>query len=302
MTGKSRSASGVSSLNVVGPPPVPPPPGGKDRSFLCLPVAALLLLFFMVSSKNENVAEDSRLPAPGGGVGTKAKSSNEWVASTKITTKDGTALIQGMVDDIAYYHCKAKVSTTAEVKNLVLLHGAKFTKEDWKKSGILSKLCADSTLQVTAVDLNVQADHNDLIRVLNALARESLVTQLPVTALVTPSASGGSVVDWIEKKTEVVRTLPQYVQIWIPVAANSVRRARQDSLKYLRRLKPSLSIVAVYGNLDEGGRISSELLERHAGADMVELQGTHPVYLDSPDDFVATVQKYIAPSDSNTVN
>lgn len=264
------------------------------------PLVVFILMLLLVSSKRGKLA-DSLLPD--GSVHSKSSTSSSaysstlktkgWAASTTIETGDGTPLIQGMVDDVAYYHCKATKVKKVDAKNVVLLHGAKFTKENWKKSGILSSLCGIDALQVTALDLSVRATHSDLIRLFNSLEREGLVTRMPVTALITPSASGGGVVDWIVQRTDVVRRLTKFVKVWIPVAANSVRRARQDSLVYLKKL-PNFSILSIHGNLDEGGRISSKLLSKHAGAKVVELQGTHPVYLDSPKEFVTTVTDYLA--------
>lgn len=53
-------------------------------------------------------------------------------------------------------------------------------------------------------------------------------------------------------------------------------------------------VLAIYGNQGAGGLITSERLENLVGVQVVELVGGHPVYLDSPDEFVTTVLDYLA--------
>ena len=58
------------------------------------------------------------------------------VSSSRIATSE--------VGGISYYHCKGASATKKEIP-LVMLHGARFTKEDWKTSGILEDLCQRGT-------------------------------------------------------------------------------------------------------------------------------------------------------------
>ena len=61
-------------------------------------------------------------------------------------------------------------------------------------------------------------------------------------AIVTPSALGCTIVDWIT--TGTVDTLETYVKYWIPVASFSVGNADE---KKLEELKNKLHILAMYG-------------------------------------------------------
>jgi len=189
---------------------------------------------------------------------------------------------------IAYYQCSSQ-SKTATPKDLVLLHGAHYTKEDWKTSGILHKFCSnDNNMRVTALDLPVTAKHDELISILDALVNKQML-QLPLVGIVTPSASGGTVLDGILSGN--AKTLRQYSQRWIPVAALAALRYTVDQLMNAIDGWP---ILAIYGDQDKGGKRSSELLQRAAPSTVVvELPGSHPCYLDSPDAFVDTVMQYV---------
>lgn len=226
------------------------------RYCMIFPIVALLLLFLLVADKREK-------------------------DPSQVTMKLDGSINEGEVGGIPYYHCSTKTATTS----LVLLHGAKFTKEEWKKSGILTQFCAHSSLQVTALDLSVRASTSDLQKVLAELAANGLA-KLPVAGLVTPSASGKAMVDWVS--TGGVN-LSSYVAAWIPVAALSVLEATTADLSVLK----DIQVLAVYGDQDVGGKKSSFMLESGGGATVVELKGRHPVYLDSPDDFVVAVLDFV---------
>ena len=205
------------------------------------------------------------------------KSSELGGISGKISTKEA--------EGISYYHCAGMGS--GDELSLVLLHGAKFTKEDWKTpSGILEDLCKRETqrkINVFAVDLPVQADHKDLMKFLDSVADISK----PVS-LVTPSASGKTMVTW-SASTTVQETLPRYIKQWIPVAAIAVNRAPDDDIRKLG----GLSILAIYGNRDIPGKESSERLKSLAGARILEQVGGHPCYLDSPKEFVSELVNFL---------
>lgn len=188
---------------------------------------------------------------------------------------------------ISYYHCNGMGQ--GKQVNLVLLHGARFTKEDWKTtSGILNDVCTRPTtefqLSVFAVDLPTKADYQDLMAFFDSLPE----TIKPVS-LVTPSASGRTMVTWAASST-VQETLGQYIQHWIPVAANAINTTPEKDIQNLKQLP----ILAIYGNRDTAGKQSSERLQTYANAQALELQGGHPCYLDSPKEFVNEVLKFLA--------
>ena len=210
-----------------------------------------------------------------------------------IPSGSAVTIQEGSVLDIPYYHCSGGNAGDSSMQDIVLLHGAAFTKEDWKTSGILEQFCMYQGIAVTALDLPVTAKHAQLQAVLEALNHHSdgsIVQSLPIAGLVTPSASGSTVVDWIVNGN--AQTLKeQFVSRWIPVAAGSVLGyTASDFAAAISDWK----ILAIYGDQDASGRKSSELLQTAVGAVMVELPGRHPVYLDSPTAFVETVLWHLA--------
>ena len=220
-------------------------------------------------------------------------------SSTKPIVKESSSsstsspdISTGSVEGVAYYHCPATTPQSGVIHNIVLLHGKAFTKENWKESGILQQFCAVDSIQVTALDLNVKVDAKELQKMLTALSAANLVTSLPITALVTPSASGSAVVDWMQS-SDAATSLPQMVSTWIPVASNSLLNVQDTTTIAAMKDWPSFHILAIYGDQDGPGKESSQLLGNLAGATVQELPGKHPVYLDSPDAFVTTILRQL---------
>jgi pimeloyl-ACP methyl ester carboxylesterase len=197
-------------------------------------------------------------------------------------SSESSEIVSGTASGIAYYHCGGSE------EHLVLLHGAAFSKEEWNSSGILSSLCTDTRLSVTALDLPVSAGHTQLKSLLIAM-EESALMKRPV-ALVTPSASGKTITEWLENGD--VSEIPLYVSKWIPVAAGSVAKASDSQLS---SLKGNLPTFAIYGSRDAMGKRVSERLATLSGANVLEIDGGHPAYLDSPKAFVAAVLMYLLP-------
>ncbi|CAB9517639.1 Protein ABHD14B [Seminavis robusta] len=231
---------------------------------------------------------------------------SSWGSGSTTTTKEAMAEMgetqsDGVVEKpsitmhdaggISYYHCKG-TSTATKEKPLVMLHGAAFTKENWKTSGILDELCQTTTtkrrLSVFAVDLPVSKTYQDLIQFLEVLKSEGRISAH--VALVTPSASGKTMITWAAQAATVKQTLPKYIERWIPVAANAINMQPEENIQRLDGLLP---ILAIYGDQDRPGKQSSERLQSLAGATVVELSGRHPCYLDSPNEFVTEVVKFI---------
>jgi hypothetical protein len=189
-------------------------------------------------------------------------------------------IISGSISGIPYYHC------AGSEKDLVLLHGAAFSKENWNSSGILSGFCINAKLSVSALDLPVSAGHEQLKSLLLTMEDSGLIKR-PVV-LVTPSASGKTITDWM--LTGDVAEIPKYVSKWIPVAAGSVARASDVQVSSLRGNLPTL---AIYGSRDTAGKLVSEKLVDLAGANILEIDGGHPAYLDSPLEFVEGILLYL---------
>ena len=210
---------------------------------------------------------------------------------TTTTTSSKSSIITGSVNNVAYYHCDSSGNSGQTTIHLVLLHGAAFTKEDWRGSGILAKFCQIPEFSVSAMDLPVSAGHSELQNLLTTMEQEKLVS--PPVVLITPSASGKTIVDWAMHGD--IHQLSNFVSHWIPVASNGLSLATDSHVQSLKQVN-NFSILAIYGNRDLPGKKTSERLESLAGAKLVEIQGGHPCYLDSPNDFVNTVQDFIQTS------
>jgi len=196
-------------------------------------------------------------------------------------------IVDGTLGSIPYYHCAADMESVepSQVKDIVLLHGSKFTKEDWKTSQILSLLCSYSQTSVTAFDLSVRSDSDALIPLIQRMPGENLVSQLPITGLVTPSASGYAVVSGIQQGK--VGQLQQVIGMWIPVASGSVSQLQTSQLIAVK--DSHWPVWAIYGDKDVGGRQVSTTLANEAGASVQEFTGGHPFYLSTPNEFVSAL-------------
>ena len=237
--------------------------------FIALAFVAMALIFM----NSKGVTEDSHTSSLQMGSTTTIRKQGILSATVEYS-------VYGDVRRVPYYYCNASRGN----RHLVLLHGAKFTKEDWKESGILKTLCDNSQLSVKAVDLPVQAGHRDLMAMLTSLSKSSN-TKLPV-ALVTPSASGMTITDWMA--TGRISDLPRFVEKWIPVAAGSVMAATEDQLARMAHLD-DFGVFAIFGSKDRMGRETTGRLETFVGAKILEMEGRHACYLDSPMDFCSAV-------------
>ncbi len=261
--------------------------------------AVLLLTLPFIFSKFET----SRLQLPVHSKQNSINNSNTNDAKTSIQIQTGEVLLVRDAETIPipYYHQPALVPTE-ENYHLVLLHGAAFTKEDWKTSGIFNRFSKTfPSIAITALDLPVKADHNDLKQVLGKLRDdEDLIEQLPISALVTPSASGKSITTWIADDTDdhSIDDMEVYLSLWIPVASFSVASLTTTNLQALQQ-QENVDVLAIYGDKDVRGKKVMRKLRDHAGAKLLELHGGHPVYLDSPDDFVKAVGEQLT-INSNT--
>eukprot|EP00339_Tiarina_fusa_P027887 CAMPEP_0117053804 /NCGR_PEP_ID=MMETSP0472-20121206/37233_1 /TAXON_ID=693140 ORGANISM="Tiarina fusus, Strain LIS" /NCGR_SAMPLE_ID=MMETSP0472 /ASSEMBLY_ACC=CAM_ASM_000603 /LENGTH=143 /DNA_ID=CAMNT_0004769037 /DNA_START=1 /DNA_END=432 /DNA_ORIENTATION=+ len=135
------------------------------------------------------------------------------------------------------------------------------------------------------MDLPVAADHQLLKSLIDTMVEENYISSLPI-ALVTPSASGLTMTDWLKKGE--VSDIPKYLFRWIPVAPPTVSTLTKEQVEGLRDLS-NFKIFAIYGDQDSMGRKVTNYLETDGGAKALQLPGTHPVYLDSPDLFVQNV-------------
>ena len=194
---------------------------------------------------------------------------------------------------LPYYHCGPLPSRDdAGLTELVLLHGAAFTKEDWKTSGILDMLCEinneedEGDLSIIALDLPVSADGGELVSAFDALVSRGILSGRSVT-FVTPSASGKAMVSLGDDSHELTRI----VKAWIPVASPAVLKATDSTLMQFRIAR--IPVFSIHGDKDEMGKRVTEKLKELTDSSGVELEGRHPVYLDSPQEFVGEVMQFL---------
>ena len=116
---------------------------------------------------------------------------------------------------------------------------------------------------------------------------------------VTPSASGkalttlGESIVAEEKRDgeEQHSELKVMVKGWISVASGAVLKTSDEAL--LKYVHDGVPLLAIHGDQDVMGKKVTERLVELTKAKGVELEGRHPVYLDSPDEFVMEVIKFM---------
>lgn len=260
---------------------------------------------------------------------------NDGVLADDSEVTYGTVTIRRMnsggieeIADLPYYHCGPVYTLGAnqigddeegakeEAKiyhEYLFLHGAAYTKEDWKSSGILKKMCTRTPrdveslmyFSVTALDLPVQSDAVTLARAFDALAEANIISGLPII-IVSPSASGRAVLDLasvsqrqakIESKDAIEKGLSHSLHLslletvllaWVPVACYDIRTAPDSVFDVFET--SHIPVLAVYGSKDKRGLEVANRLEQLAAAKTVMLGTNHACYLDEPDIFVDTLK------------
>ena len=198
--------------------------------------------------------------------------------------------------DLKFLHCGVEFSSESlsskSIVEIVLLHGAKFTKQNWSESGIIESICNDSQSHgiissVIALDLSVQADGNGFINAMDSLIENGILSGKPVV-VISPSASGKAIIS-LTSISE--RRVEDIIRAWLPVASPAILSATNESLGRFRQLQ--IPILAINGNRDAMGKKVTERLVTISGAEGVEIDGGHPCYLDSPNAFVDVVFKFL---------
>ena len=301
----------------------------RNSSFAILAAVMLVILYCFATSSTSKTATTATTTQPS----SVATASQQLIVEKQVYAKMG-----GYSESIPikYYHCNKAATPTPSNSNkkqqqqhqqqLVLLHGSRFTKEDWKTSGILQQFCQQEGFSVIALDLSVKASYADLVQVLNQLSSTLETLTLPVQGLVTPSASGKAIIDGLllnnnnKNNSKETTSLKDLTERWIPVACLGLLQvAKQQSSSSISsssssstvQLPPSWPILAVHGDQDKPGKQSSELLlswshnnsssssssstssSGHPQVTIQELPGRHPCYLDSPGAFVQAVTAFL---------
>jgi len=209
-------------------------------------------------------------------------------ATAKVTGEIISGITKGATDysDVSYYHCENAFEDACTGVELLLLHGAKFTKENWNDSGLLQKLCKEN-VSVTAIDLSVSSDGNGLIGVFDSLTSEGVISGKPLV-IVSPSASGKSVISLASTFNEY---LDKLIRAWVPVACPSIMSASSEALKLIP--SKNIPVLSLYGTRDSRGKEVNKRLISLSNAQSAEIEGGHPCYFDSPDDFVKVLFQFI---------
>jgi len=201
---------------------------------------------------------------------------------------------------------------------IMLLHGATFRKEKWQyhsenidgetkiyPQGMLGEFCVSKaggvSVAVTALDLDVRGAAAERLLSLIRSVYGSERDRNARLVVVTPSASGAFVVDWIIKGVGGSANLPSLSSImdgWIPVAAYSVLNKAQN-IQTATQTGNWPPVLAVYGTKDKNGLKSTKLLKENygIGGTLVKkkkiVDGHHPAYLDDSGDFVSSVLSFV---------
>jgi pimeloyl-ACP methyl ester carboxylesterase len=247
-------------------------------------VVGLSLMFVSKSSSNYN---SNTMQMKG------ANEKNDFSGNDKTMHASSIMIELDSVKSIDFYHCSGEGPDIDQ--HIVLLHGAAFTKENWKASGILEMFCQSPRVSVTALDLPVTALYSQFRTILDDLKKRGII-QLPLAGIVTPSASGFTIINGIFDTDDisVVDDLKtQVAHVWIPVASGGILKYTENDI---RQTLLNWKILAIYGDQDDSpGRRSSNLLKRAIPSTrVVELPGRHPVYLDSPRQFVNTILQFLS--------
>jgi len=189
--------------------------------------------------------------------------------------------------NVSYYHCS---QDDFPKYHLVLMHGARFSKQDWKEKGILQTWCDNPQVSVTALDQPPTAFGAVWFHETIDALEEDKKLDTPVV-LVSPSKSGLVISDWIMGGASV-SLIDKYIRMWIPIAPGSMASASDSQMAQLGKAL-NHRILAIYGDQDAMGAKVSKRMKENAGATLVELPGGHPVYLDVPEQFVQVVNEYL---------
>ena len=169
-----------------------------------------------------------------------------------------------------YLEAGARGGTT-----ILLLHGARFSSETWRKLGTIDQL-TDAGYYVVAVDLpgfgrsqTVDIDREDLlVEIMDALSIDKAV-------VVSPSMSGAFSFPLVIRATDRVVG-------FVPVAPGAI----DENLDALRKV--SVPTLVIWGEKDRIIPLekSDDLTAVIVDSRRVILKGaSHPCYLDRPDEF-----------------
>jgi len=242
---------------------------------------------------------------------------NDTDSSKGITVTNGKTkvLTSSSTISLPYLHCghifytNGSFDPTTDVE-IILLHGAAFTKQDWEHSGILQSLCTNGNrpengaeqerrISVVALDLSVKSTGDILHSAVHALYKHANVLSGTPPVVVSPSASGKAMVElaqyYHENSTQTSNggLLKKTASVWITVASPAVLSPKVQDSELRSYVTAEIPVLAIHGDEDKMGRKVTKRLVNVVNAEGVELTGKHPCYLDSPGEFVTTVLDFV---------
>lgn len=216
----------------------------------------------------------------------------------RLTTAAGVLDETYESEDVPYIHCGPRYGADHPSKRpkktveMLMLHGADHTHQDWLTRGILGALCKrNPNLSVTVANVKtVEAScpAAQLVGIVKALRdKEMILTGDPVV-VVSPSTSGSDVVA-LSQHHKVY--LNHVVRAWVPIASPEVLSADAKDLE--KFAEQGIPVLAMHGTEDEEGKKVGEKLKLHANAEVATFEGGHSGYFDRQQEFVDILLKFI---------
>jgi len=177
---------------------------------------------------------------------------------------------------------------------ILLLHDATHTKEDWKP--VQDRLCrlGGERASVTAIDLSITSNDQGLKNAHLALINGKVLSGNPIT-IVTPSVSGNFIVEMIAAAAlspPMADAIKIHVKNWVVIGTRSVMPLPTAELKMLSDL--GVGTLAMYGSYDKAGKAVHDALIERASAEGVEIKGAgSSPHLDKPKTFAKKLFTYV---------
>lgn len=173
------------------------------------------------------------------------------------------------------------------VPPVLLLHGAKFSSAVWDKTNTVQKI-VDAGFHVYTVDLPGYGRSEGKVDAgLREVFLKGLINKLNLTKpfIVAPSMSGSFAVPY-------VRDFPKTVSGFMPIAATSLKMIPAATWN---KIGNDTWIMYVYGEKDvDIGVPGAKFFKGAPNVDIFEMkQGTHPCYLDKPQQFNTKLLKWL---------
>eukprot|EP00903_Cladosiphon_okamuranus_P005501 g5482.t1 len=201
-------------------------------------------------------------------------------AGDEVDVRIGTAVERGSIDvggtTVSFLGNLGSTPSASEpgvARNVLLLHGAKYSAQTWENLGTLAML-ADAGFRVAAVDLPTSKMNRPRDETLELICRGLGMAEDSPAAIVSPSMSGTFSVNLLLRK-------PELFAAYVPVAPGQV-------LSYPAQAFAAIDVPAliIYGEMDKMGAKVSSLLQAIPSSHVLMIPAaSHSCYLDEPELF-----------------